>query len=176
MQRRPPRLVPVSGLPHPEAPTSDDAPLVVVLAPRTDSADPSLDYYHDYSQSRQEFARAFATLGWAWRWQPVTTTSAPGVLSALARERHPQPLVVVNLCDGDETNDVPGLEVIHHLETLGLAHTGADAAFYRATSSKIGMKQAFETAGVATAPWVVIGHEPVDAAARPAARSRSSAA
>lgn len=156
--------MPVSTLTQPDAPNSDDGQLVVVLAPRTDTADPSIDYYHDYSQSHQEFARAFAELGWPWRWQPVTTTSVSDVLGALARERHPRPPVVFNLCDGDDSHDVPGIEVIHQLEALGLAYTGADAAFYRATTSKIGMKQAFEMAGVATAPWAVIGHEPVDAA------------
>lgn len=156
--------MPVSDLPQPDAPGHHDAPLVVVLAPRTDTADPSLDYYHDYSDSHQEFARAFAALGWPWRWQPVTTANCAGVLDALTREPHPRLPVVFNLCDGDGSNDVPGLEVIHQLDALGLAYTGADAAFYRATTSKIEMKQAFESHRVATAPWAVIGHEPIDAA------------
>ncbi|MDZ4673442.1 MAG: hypothetical protein SGI84_03245 [Gemmatimonadota bacterium] len=153
----------MSSLPQSDASGIHDAPLVVVLAPRTETADPELDYYHDYSQSYQEFARAFDALGMLWRWQPVTTTTFRPILDALAREPIARPPVVFNLCDGDDCNDVPGIDVIHHLDTLGLAYTGSDATFYRGTTSKIGMKQAFEAAGVATAPWAVIGHDPIDA-------------
>jgi len=137
---------------------------VVVLAPRTETADPSLDYYHDYSHSRQEFARAFSTLGFPWRWQPVTSADYRETLDALAREPFPATPLVFNLCDGDESNDVPGIGVIHHLDGLGLAYTGADADFYHATTSKIGMKRDFEAAGVATAPWTVIRPDDPDPA------------
>lgn len=130
--------------------------LVVVLVPHTESADPELEYYHDFSQSHQEFSRAFEALGWPWRWLPVTSSRFRGVLDALARERLATAPVIFNLCDGDDSNDVPGIDVIHHLDTLGLAYTGADAAFYRATTSKITMKRAFDLAGVATAPWAVL--------------------
>ncbi len=133
-----------------------DIGLVVVLVPTTESADPALEYYHDYGQSHAEFARAFDALGLPWRWQPVTTTTCAAVLDALAAEPLPAPPVVFNLCDGDDSNDVPGIEVIHHLDRLGLAYTGADAAFYRGTTSKIWMKQAFEVARVATAPWAIL--------------------
>lgn len=132
------------------------APLVVVLAPRTETADPSLEYYHDYSHSHQEFARAFEALGLGWRWQPVTTSDYRAVLDALAEEPLPAPPVIFNLCDGDDSNDVPGIGVIHHLDQLGLAYTGADAAFYRDTTSKIDLKRAFDDAGVATPPWAVV--------------------
>jgi len=138
---------------------------VVVLVPTTETADPSLDYYHDYSQSHQEFARAFDALGMAWRWQPVTTATFRGVLEALAGERPNRSPIVFNLCDGDDSNDVPGIEVIDHLESLGLPYTGADARFYRGTTSKIDMKRAFDAAGVATAAWEEIGSEPADAEA-----------
>ena len=135
---------------------------MVVLVPTTASADPALDYYHDYSQSREEFTRAFAAMGRPWRWQPVTSTDFCDVLDALAREPHAAPPVVFNLCDGDESNDVPGVGVIHHLDALGLAYTGADAAFYQGTTSKIDMKLAFDAAGVATAPWAIIDRDLAD--------------
>ncbi|HQW65743.1 MAG TPA: hypothetical protein PLJ23_01820 [Gemmatimonadales bacterium] len=131
-------------------------PLVVVLVPTTESADPALDYYHDYSQSHQEFTRAFAALGQPWRWQLVTNATYRDVLDAIAREPLADAPVIFNLCDGDESNDIPGVGVIHHLEALGLAYTGADAAFYMGTTSKIEMKHAFDAAGVSTAPWAVI--------------------
>jgi D-alanine-D-alanine ligase len=140
-----------------------DIGLVVVLVPTTESADPALDYYHDYGQSHAEFARAFDALALPWRWQPVTTGSVAAVLDALAAEPLPAPVVVFNLCDGDDSNDVPGIEVIHHLDRLGLAYTGADASFYRGTTSKIWMKQAFEAAGVATSPWTVVPDGACDA-------------
>ncbi len=146
----------MSDPPSPVHAGDPPAPLVVVLVPSTNSVDPSLDYYCDYSQSHQEFARAFAALGLAWRWQPVTSANYRVVLDALAEEPLPSPPLVVNLCDGDESNDVPGIGVIHHLDRLGLAYTGADAAFYRDTTSKIGMKRAFDAAGVPTPPWAVI--------------------
>jgi D-alanine-D-alanine ligase len=133
------------------------APLIVVLVPTTDTVDPSLDYYCDYSQSHQEFARAFETLGLAWRWQPVTSGNYRAVLNALVAEQFPAPPLVFNLCDGDESNNVPGIGVIHHLDALGLAYTGSDAVFYRDTTSKIGMKRAFDAAGVPTPPWEVVG-------------------
>lgn len=146
--------------PRPADDAGDDAaPLVVVLVPTTETADPSLEYYHDYSQSHQEFARAFGVLGLPWRWQPVTTATCRPVLDALAAEPGTARPVVFNLCDGDDSNDVPGLGVIHHLDALGLAYTGADATFYRDTTSKIDMKRAFEAAGVATPPWARIGEE-----------------
>ena len=39
------------------------APLLVwVFAPYIETADPNLDYYNDYSQSRAEYERVFAAL------------------------------------------------------------------------------------------------------------------
>lgn len=131
-------------------------PLVVVLVPCAATVDPSIDYYTDYSQSRQEFARAFDELAVEWRWQEVTSQDYRDVLDALAQEELPSPPVIFNLCDGDDFNDVPGIGVIHHLDALGLSFTGADAAFYQGTSSKIDMKRAFDAAAVATAPWAVV--------------------
>src|SRR5690606_1711941 len=49
-----------------------------------------------------------------------------------------------------------GLSIIHALEEQGLRYTGADAAFYDGTTSKIDMKQAFDRAGVPTAPWEIV--------------------
>lgn len=55
--------------------------------------------------------------------------------------------VVVNLCDGAWDEDRPGIEVIHGLERVGLAYTGADARCY--DPSRLEMKLACEAAGVA---------------------------
>jgi len=144
---------------NPSSTGAQPLPEVVVLVPMAETADPSLDYYCDFSQSHQEFAKAFTVLGMPWRWQPVTCANYPAVLDALAAEPLPAPPLVFNLCDGDESNDVPGIGVIHHLDALGLPYTGADAAFYRDTTSKIEMKRAFDAAGVATAPWATIDRD-----------------
>jgi D-alanine-D-alanine ligase len=132
------------------------AGLVVVLVPEPAEIDPDLAYYADYSQSREELARAFAQLERAWRWQPVTVNNYDAVLDALVAEARdagtPLP-VVLNLCDGDDGNTVPGVEVIHALEARGFAYTGADAPFYRLTTSKLPMKAAFDAGAVPTAPW-----------------------
>ena len=129
--------------------------LVWVLVPVVVTDDPTLDYYNDYSQSQAEFARAFAALGVAWRWQPVAMHDIREVIDTIASEASHAP-VVFNLCDGDETNGVPGISVIRHLDEAGLPYTGADQHFYRVTTSKIDMKHAFDCAGVSTAPWEVI--------------------
>ena len=132
------------------------ATFVLVLVPSTESADPSLDYYNDFSQSHDEFARAFAGLDVEWRWQLVTSRNFREVIDAFVLESASNTPVVFNLCDGDESNDVPGISVIRYLDELGLIYTGADSFFYEATTSKIDMKRAFDAAGVSTSPWEVI--------------------
>ena len=145
--------------------SDDGAPeFVVVLVPSAATADPSLDYYNDYTGNRDEFARAFAELGVDWRWQPVTALNYREVIDAVIREHPTSPPLVFNLCDGDESNDVPGVAVIRYLDELRLTYTGADAAFYEATTSKITMKSAFDVAGVRTPTWAIIEKDPTGVA------------
>ena len=127
-----------------------DAPLLVwVLAPLVETTDPDIAWYSDYAQGRAEYERAFAALGYAWRWQDVTLADHREVIARIVRESTDHHPVIFNLCDGDESNDIPGVGVIHHLEALGLAYTGADAAFYMGTTSKIEMKRA-------ASPWALL--------------------
>lgn len=140
-----PRLDPGAGDPG--------TPPVVVLVPLAGITDPDLAYYYDFSQSQEEFSRAFAALGIRWRWLPVSTATFRAALDELAADGCEPPPLVFNLCDGDDVHDVPGIDVISHLDLLGLAYTGADAGFYRATTSKVDMKRAFDAAGVTTPPW-----------------------
>ena len=53
-------------------------------------------------------------------------------------------------------NGTPGVSVVQLLEKKGLVYTGSDEYFYRVTTSKIPMKQAFEAAGVPTPKWEAI--------------------
>lgn len=132
------------------------APFVLVLVPAAEGINPEIDYYYDFDHGRDEYARAFEALGMPWRWQKVTQRDHGDVLAAYAREMGGRPNVVLNLCDGDETNDVPGISVIRALRALGLTYTGAEEPFYQVTTSKIDMKRAFDGARVATSPWAVV--------------------
>ncbi len=139
-------------------PLADTPLLVWVLVPLVETDDPDIAWYSDYSQSRAEYERAFADLGWAWRWQEITLANHREVVAAIVRESRSarcEP-VVFNLCDGDELNGSPGLSVIRCLEEHGVRYTGADERFYDVTTSKIVMKEAFDRAGVPTAPWEVL--------------------
>lgn len=130
--------------------------LVWVFAPYVESTDPNLAYYSDYSQSHAEYTRVFAALGLSWRWELVTTDDTDALIDRVIRESSGYTPVVLNLCDGDEHNNVPGLEVIRRLDELGICYTGADASFYDVTTSKISMKLAFDRACVPTSDWDII--------------------
>ncbi len=133
--------------------------VVWVLVPHIETDDENLAWYCDFTQSRAEFRRAFGELGIPWRWQRVTLDDHAAVIARIARSARRAPeqeVVVLNLCDGDESNGVPGLSVIRELEAHGLRYTGADERFYDGTTSKIDMKRDFDRAGVPTAPWEVV--------------------
>ena len=143
-----------------------DAPLLVwVLAPLVETTDPDIAWYSDHAQGRAEYERAFAALGCAWRWQDVTLANHREVIARIVHESRRHRPVVFNLCDGDEENGAPGISVIHCMKEHGLRFTGADERFYDATTSKITMKEAFDRAGVPTAPWAVLNRDGTDAAA-----------
>lgn len=140
-------------------PLASPAPLVWVLVPIVETDDPNLAWYSDYSNAREEYTRAFAALGLAWKWQPVTMRDCRAVIAGIRRASRGFAPVVLNLCDGDEINGSPGLSVIHALREAKLPFTGADERFYDLTTSKIVMKRLFEAAGVPTAPWAVVGRD-----------------
>ncbi len=131
---------------------------VWVLAPHLQSQDDNIDYYYDFTQSIEEYRKVFAELEIEWQWQPVTMHNYQDIIEGITKERTEGAItpVVFNLCDGDEINGTPGISVVQLLETNGLVYTGADEHFYRITTSKIPMKQAFDQAGVPTAPWKAI--------------------
>jgi D-alanine-D-alanine ligase len=134
-----------------------DAPyLVWVLIPVVETSDADIAWYSDFEQSRAEYERVFTTLGFAWRWQPITLANHRDVVQAIVRDSAGHEPVVLNLCDGDEVNGSPGLSIIRCLKEHGLRFTGADERFYDVTTSKIVMKEAFDRAGVPTSPWEVI--------------------
>lgn len=139
------------------------APLVWVLVPHLVTTDQNLAWYCDYRQSRAELKRAFAALDLQWRWQRVTMDDHVSVIARIARSAERHDVTVLNLCDGDESNGVPGLSIIRALDAHGLRYTGADFGFYDGTTSKIDMKRAFDQARVPTAPWEIVAPDGSDA-------------
>ncbi len=127
-----------------------------VLAPHLETDDPNLQYYYDFTQSINEYTKVFNDLNAGWKWQPVTLNDYKKIIQQIAGSANGKTPLVLNLCDGDEINGAPGVSVIHELEKHGLIYTGSDVHFYNITTSKIPMKTAFDDAGVATAPWLVI--------------------
>jgi D-alanine-D-alanine ligase len=129
---------------------------VWVLAPFVETNDVNLNYYYDYTQSIEEFTKAFKELDVSWKWQQVTNDNYKWVIDLIIASSSSQNIVVFNLCDGDEINNAPGVNVIRYLKKSGLCFTGSDEYFYRITTSKILMKQVFDGKGVATPPWEII--------------------
>lgn len=127
-----------------------------ILYPFLETEDPNLQYYYDFSQSREEYSRVFSSLGADWTWQAVTMNNFKEVIAGIKKSSGKKIPVVLNLCDGDEINGTPGVSVIHELEKQRLLYTGSDAHFYNVTTSKIPMKRAFDEAGVSTAKWEII--------------------
>ena len=133
---------------------------VWILAPHLITNDSNIAYYYDYTQSIAEYTKVFAELKIDWQWQPVTLNDFKEKIDIISSFNHQNNQLVLNLCDGDEINDTPGVSVIRYLEKKGICFTGADAFFYDITTSKIPMKLAFDDAGVTTAAWKIInGHQ-----------------
>lgn len=111
---------------------------------------------YDTPITRQELKEVFENLGLDWEWIPITNQNLHSTVDSLLASCNGKMPLVLNYCDGDEIYDFPGIEVIRKLQKESLAFTGADAAFYHMSTSKIRMKQAFVEKGVPTAPYAVI--------------------
>ncbi|MEP6597629.1 MAG: hypothetical protein ABJA71_16865 [Ginsengibacter sp.] len=140
-------------------PKFPDDLFVWVLAPFVETNDENLNYYYDFTQSIEEYSKAFTELGISWKWQQVTNADYKQVIDCIIASSSSENIVVINLCDGDEINKAPGVNVIRHLKKSGLCFTGADEYFYRLTTSKISMKEMFEVKNISTPPWKIISEE-----------------
>lgn len=133
-----------------------------VLAPHLQTSDPNLEYYYDFTQSITEYTRAFEALQLPWKWQPVTLQDYTAVIDSIKNSQNSYTNIILNLCDGDEVNGTPGISVVRYLQANNMIYTGAEERYYHLTTSKIIMKQAFEQARVATAPWLAITEPDAD--------------
>ncbi len=132
---------------------------VWVLAPLVETNDENLDYYYDFTQSIAEYTKAFKEMNIAWKWQQVSNKNYKEIIDSITPVTASEKIVVINLCDGDEINKAPGLNVIKYLKKSGLCFTGADEYFYRITTSKISMKEVFESKNISTPPWKTVTEE-----------------
>lgn len=140
-----------------------DKYLVWVIAPYIETEDPNLQYYYDYTQSIAEYTKVFNEIGCEWYWENVTLQTIESVINRIKFHQSPKTSIVINLCDGDEMNGIPGVSVIDALEKNNLIYTGSNDFFYQITTSKIPMKEAFDQYKVPTPAWRVIhnGHTDV---------------
>ncbi len=140
-----------------------DKYLVWVIAPYIETEDPNLQYYYDYTQSIAEYTRVFNEIGCEWYWENVTLQTIDTVINRIKFHQTHKTSIVINLCDGDELNGIPGVSVIDALEKHNLIYTGSNDFFYQITTSKIPMKEAFDRYKVPTPAWRVIhnGHTDV---------------
>ncbi len=127
-----------------------------VIAPYLETEDPNLQYYYDYTQSILEYTKVFSEVGCEWQWVNVTMQAIETEIQKISDHSTSKTKVVINLCDGDELNAVPGLSVIAELEKHDLIYTGSDDYFYQITTSKIPMKEAFDKYQVPTPAWKVV--------------------
>lgn len=134
-----------------------DQYLVWVLAPFLETEDPNLQYYYDYTQSIAEYTKVFNEISCEWKWVNVTIPGIEKTIREIAEYPTDKTPIVINLCDGDESNAVPGISVIAELEKHNLIYTGSNDFFYDITTSKIPMKEAFDKHGVPTPGWKVLG-------------------
>jgi D-alanine-D-alanine ligase len=133
-----------------------------VIVPYLETTDPNLQFYYDYTQSIAEYQNVFSGIGCEWKWVNVTFQAIDSVVKAIRDHPTTKTKVVINLCDGDEMNGIPGLSVIAALEKHDLIYTGSNSYFYDITTSKIPMKEAFDRHRVPTPAWKVIDPKQAD--------------
>jgi D-alanine-D-alanine ligase len=131
---------------------------VWIFAPYLETDDPTLQFYYDYTQSIAEYTKVFSEINCEWEWVNVTLKNISEAIHKV-KSNTSKKNIVLNLCDGDEINEVPGVSVIHALDKHNLTYTGSDSYFYQVTTSKITMKEVFDDHGVSMPRWVKLnGH------------------
>ncbi|MBL7874547.1 MAG: hypothetical protein JNL53_02720 [Cyclobacteriaceae bacterium] len=131
---------------------------VWIFAPYLHTDDPTLKFYYDYTQSIAEYTKVFSEINCEWEWVNITLQNLDQEI-ARVKNYTAKENIVLNLCDGDEINNVPGISVIHALDANQITYTGSDSYFYQVTTSKITMKEAFQQHGVDMPGWVKLnGH------------------
>ena len=126
---------------------------VILLIPSIDTEDENLKYYYDFSQSKAEYDRVFSELQIEWIWLELNSNNIVSSISNCIELYTLEKCIFFNLCDGDEINGAPGIEVIKYLEKCNAIFTGSHSLFYYLTTSKIVMKERFDELQIATPHW-----------------------
>ncbi|MCX8473763.1 MAG: hypothetical protein ORN85_08950 [Sediminibacterium sp.] len=131
---------------------------VWILVPDVLSKDENINYYYDFKESYKEFEEVFKLLQFPWVWLPLTIDNYKTQIVKIKREREDGLFfpIALNLCDGDDINGAPGINVIKYLENLNVLYTGSNQFFYKITTSKIDMKKAFDEQKISTPSWYVL--------------------
>ncbi len=90
--------------------------------------------FYDEQRTINENREALRAVGFEMIWVPVTVDTVEEVVSALDIGAP-----VLNYCDGDDELH-PGVSVVRALEERNARVTGASAAFFDISSSKLAMK------------------------------------
>ena len=130
--------------------------IVLVFAPYIESGGQLISPHYDLPEYRAEIDGWMRGLSLDWEWRPVTVANLAAEIDHARKVARDRSCVVFNLCDGTEADGYPGFEVVEALDRAGLSYTGADAAFYRNTTSKALSKALFVRRGVSTAPHYLI--------------------
>ncbi|KAI8925805.1 hypothetical protein BC831DRAFT_498171 [Entophlyctis helioformis] len=117
----------------------------------------SNEYGKDESVEQLRSALLECDPSWTIEVVPISLETTAEIVGMLAKRRaEGQKMVVVNLCDGTETDGYPGVSVVDGLHAACIPYTGADRDFYVGTTSKPVLKQKLIAANVATSPFVEI--------------------
>ncbi|MEP7195964.1 MAG: hypothetical protein ABI851_05550 [Saprospiraceae bacterium] len=130
-----------------------------VIAPSVESDDPNINYYYDFDQSIQEYTKVFEELSLSWTWQIIRLDNYQKIIEEIKGDAQLRKVLVLNLCDGDEVNQAPGISVIRELELHRLNYTGSKEFFYEVTTSKIPMKKVFDDSKINTPIWEVLAED-----------------
>ena len=139
-------------------------PTVSVFIPYFDKDGRLESPEYDLQIFRDELHGWFTSLGYEWRWVPVTLNNLQSTIDGLEPARKTHRCLVMNLCDGNEVDGSPGVSVVRALEDSGLPYTGSSSFFYEITTYKVALKTTLREHGVPTAPFVPLRDLPADLA------------
>jgi D-alanine-D-alanine ligase len=128
--------------------------LVFIAYAEVDGAFVSPEYDDPYV--RADVGRWMEALELQWEWVEIAHSNLASQIERARLLMQHGPVVVLNLCDGDDVNGYPGLSVVKALEAANIPFTGARSRFYEISTSKLKMKRGFAARGVTTAPWARI--------------------
>jgi D-alanine-D-alanine ligase len=120
---------------------------------------------YDLDSFRAELSDWFKPLGLRHVWHSVTIPTINDVILSLASRANETAIVVLNLCDGLESDGYPGMSMIDALGQAGLPYSGAGARFYEVTTSKLATKRMLRASGISTADFAIIKDPDRDLAA-----------